>query len=392
MRLGVALLLSMVANTVVGWGEETHKTVSFLSGYYLTSNQAETLQRLMGWEMDPSKIYNQLADVSNWADKQNWSFAYHTGYFVDNIATNTVDLVCGSTKQPGCLWQGIRFWTSVVLNPASSVSEKRDSMKFIIHVMADALQPLHVGRESDWGGSLIKDVYNKYTWANYGGTTKYTLHQVWDKAFFYFDEINRKLQPGIPAVTEESIIASWQRGTNGDWGHAVQFYYSWMQSETSAQFRQCRFRPKAGGFNIQDPMAVEELIKSIARESAVIARDYAYPDHNNRPIRSNKMLERPYMESRTLVMRQQVVRAATELGCFLRDIINVISPTTTTAAPEVTTVPANDTTDEVQPTLTTVESDDTTHEVQPTTDELDVLVDRFENEFLISRSTADIIS
>lgn len=153
----VVLLTLGLIPTVCSWGSESHQAIAFIAGKSLTNAEASAIQELMGWRKDPARISDQLAQIANWADGEastrgNWE--EHKGYYRTGVAGNIV-LLCGKGYRTECFWNSMKDWTSSLLNPASSRTAKRDSFKFIVHIVGDAFQPLHVGRKDDGGGSFI---------------------------------------------------------------------------------------------------------------------------------------------------------------------------------------------------------------------------------------------
>jgi hypothetical protein len=291
-----------------GWGEEWHKIIAYMAGQQLTEREATVLQRFMDWDdSDPEEIRDQLTSVSAWADTVGENWAYHTGHYREDEETGLLIIVCGSEKEKGCFWSGMKSWSRKVIDPEEPMIDRQNAMKYIIHIIADAFQPLHMGREKDWNGSKIRDVWDKYTWVEYG-SPRYSLHQVWDTGLYYYDVLSRTLASDPGAVKEE-LLSNWRNGHRTDWRSTAKFLLSSYPLDACVLY------------DVRNPTAVRSRFRKIARESAVLARDKAYLDQNGEPIQSYKMLDIEYMDSRKVIVRDQVVKAAGELACFLKEII-----------------------------------------------------------------------
>ena len=335
--MGACVIYFSLAASCFGWGDESHKLIAYIAGNRLDDQEVVLLQRFMEWDEDPDLVSDQIADEANWADEQGINWGFHTGIFEDDALTGDIKLVCGSARSPGCFWSGMKQWTEMVLDPTIPMDERQDAMRYIFHIIGDAFQPLHVGREADWGGSKIHGVWEKYTYLQYGKF--YTLHQVWDKALFYFSELQR-ITAVTPTRSEQSIKAQWlSYPKQVGWEQAAKSLMRWMTKPDGSQYAQCLYRP-ANGLDIQDPIAVRTLFRRFAKSTARIARDSAYLDHNNAPVVSRRILHIVYMQTRSLIMKQQLARAAAELACFLKDILAalpaVTSTTTSTKKPKAT--------------------------------------------------------
>jgi hypothetical protein len=332
-----AVLALCTIREVFSWGEESHKATAYLAAAYVDDADALAIQRLMGWDEDPSSFADQLCGVSNWADSQGWSRARHMGYYSTN-STGGFIFHCGTWKEQNCYWTGMANWTSILVDANADEDLRRESFKFIAHVIGDAFQPLHSGRLNDLGGSLIKRVWDKYTWREYDGG-KYTLHQLWDKGLFYYEEIQRTLSE-TSTTSEEDIVSAWQWGVGSDWEGSAKNLLKWMKKKDSRPNRQCLKRA-VGSVDLTDPNFVQTMFEGFAAESALIARDFAYLEANGRPIRSDKHVTDAYMQSRTKIMEKQIVRAGAELACYIRELASILSAqqlaATTTEAPTSTT-------------------------------------------------------
>ncbi|HOW18512.1 MAG TPA: S1/P1 nuclease, partial [Phycisphaerae bacterium] len=88
----------------------------------------------------------------------------------------------------------IRF-DEVLRRPDATAAEKNEALKFLIHFVADAHQPMHVARARDRGGN---DVRVKFL------GKPLNLHQVWDFALLEaagkpWPEYTRDLEAGLTA-------------------------------------------------------------------------------------------------------------------------------------------------------------------------------------------------
>jgi hypothetical protein len=136
-------------------------------------------------------------------------------------------------------------------------TERSKALKYLVHLIADAHQPLHCAeRDGDAGGSLLK--------LNYFGTP-YSLHQVWDFAML-------------------------DRATY-DWGEHVRQAEAWLQGQDLSAL--------AGG---TPRMWIIE-----SHRLAAIAYD----------IPSDLDLREAYNDKALLIARQQLAKAGVRLATLL---------------------------------------------------------------------------
>jgi hypothetical protein len=93
-------------------------------------------------------------------------------------------------------------------NPAKSKAEKAVDLKYLIHLVGDIHQPMHVSHTSDRGGTDIHVTYN-------GGATN--LHEVWDDAIIGETHLNYlQLAKTYDDATPEQI-KQWQSDALISW-------------------------------------------------------------------------------------------------------------------------------------------------------------------------------
>ena len=81
-------------------------------------------------------------------------------------------------------------------------------MRFLIHLLGDAAQPLHVGRAEDLGGNKIKLKF-------FGDNTN--LHSLWDSKLVDFQKYSYTEFATILDVKSKQEVAQIQMGTLEDW-------------------------------------------------------------------------------------------------------------------------------------------------------------------------------
>lgn len=157
------LVLLLPAN-VFGWGATGHRVVALIAEDNLTPQAAAAVQSLIGPET--------LVDVANWPDwirsDPAWDFAAPWHY---------VSVPDGKTyeespkNEDGDVYAKINDFIAVLRDPEASKKDKAIALKWLVHLVGDIHQPLHVGRVEDRGGNEIKCKW-------FGEDTN--LHRVWD--------------------------------------------------------------------------------------------------------------------------------------------------------------------------------------------------------------------
>jgi hypothetical protein len=163
------LLLSLfvcVGFALISWGTLGHHVVGEIAENHLTPEAKAGVQELLG--------HQSLADVSSWADdirKDNpetgsWHFVnLPTGLSFADFEKQV------ETMPTGNVYNSILRCVHDLKDKDVSQRKKVDALKFLVHFVGDAHQPMHVSRADDKGGNTIMLTYN----------SEYTnLHSIWD--------------------------------------------------------------------------------------------------------------------------------------------------------------------------------------------------------------------
>ncbi|MBL51502.1 MAG: S1/P1 Nuclease [Candidatus Marinimicrobia bacterium] len=158
----ITLIFSLFSQSVYGWGKTGHRVVGKVANTYLTKNAQMQIKRILG--------HNDLSRVSTWADEiksdPDWKHAWNWHFCT---IPDGEDYETG--KYTGDAVEKIKEFSGVLKNLKASKEDKQVALKFLVHLIGDLHQPLHVGKGNDKGGNDIK-----VKW--FGEETN--LHSIWD--------------------------------------------------------------------------------------------------------------------------------------------------------------------------------------------------------------------
>jgi len=199
------------------WGNTGHRIVGQIAQNHLSMTARDGIRELIG---------NQsLAQVANWADHiksdKQWNPSYHNcgkqtelpwdapihntcwhyysigdneGIDEDTIY-NRKKLANGDTPFPsGNVLLKIDQCKAILRDKAIAKKDRETALKFLVHLVGDIVQPLHLGRAEDRGGNDVKVMWMY--------TEKTNLHKVWDskmidKSNLSYTEYATFLESGI---------------------------------------------------------------------------------------------------------------------------------------------------------------------------------------------------
>lgn len=199
MRVALTLVFAFTCYTSgFSWGLTGHRVVAEIASYYLTPKAKKEIASLLD---------NQsMAMVANWADfiKSDSSYNYtHDWHFVnlpENLSYAEATAFLTNSSDDNIYSQTLKLQT-VLKSPTATKEEKAFALKFIIHLIGDMHQPMHLGRKEDWGGNKI---YVKW----FG--KKSNLHRVWDEDIVDFQQLSYTEMAQAYNVLAKKNLKLWQ--------------------------------------------------------------------------------------------------------------------------------------------------------------------------------------
>lgn len=154
----------MFGDAAQAYGPTGHRVVGIIADSYLCDRAQQEVGQLLDGE--------SLAAAGLWADRirddPDWRHAGPWHYV--NVADD-VPIESASGGERGDVLQAIERFRAELGDSAVSPEHRADALRFLVHLVADVHQPLHVGRSGDRGGNAIDVVL---------GSTRSNLHQLWD--------------------------------------------------------------------------------------------------------------------------------------------------------------------------------------------------------------------
>lgn len=167
---GVLVTLVVQNSTALAWGDLGHETVAEIAQSRLTPQATAWVESLLGPEkLSIAAIFpDQVRD-----DHRYKNFAsYH---LCDVVAGTDVGALPVVTADPRNCLAVFNRAPAILLDPKVSIAVKRIALRYLIHVVGDTHQPLHVGNGLDLGANLCNVNVQKGS-----GSQSMNLHGYWD--------------------------------------------------------------------------------------------------------------------------------------------------------------------------------------------------------------------
>jgi hypothetical protein len=185
-RLLALLLLCILSPTAAAWSALGHRLVGELAERHVQPATERAIRELLAGEPEPT-----LAGVADWADNLRYSdpalFKATSRWHFVNLEDDACRYQPTRDCRDGqCVIGAIQAQRAVLLDRGQSRDARRDALKFLVHLVADAHQPLHAGGHDDKGGNRYQIDLRldpsmqsalRQSEFNEGGTN---LHAIWD--------------------------------------------------------------------------------------------------------------------------------------------------------------------------------------------------------------------
>ncbi len=165
--VALAVLLALAAPPARAWGPTGHRAIGLLAESYIAPRARAGLREILGSE--------SLAEASTWPDFMRsspdlfWRLRAGPWHYVTVPDGKTWEEV--GPPPGGDAVTALRQFAATVRNPEAPLADRQLALRFIIHIVGDLSQPLHVGNGRDRGGNDVRVTF-------FGQRTN--LHALWD--------------------------------------------------------------------------------------------------------------------------------------------------------------------------------------------------------------------
>jgi hypothetical protein len=204
-RLFVALAAAaaLFPSPAFAWGKTGHRVIAAIADTQLSGLARAHVREILGGA-------ESLDEAANWPDEMRAA----PGVFWQKTATPwhyvTLNGITYDHAPPeGDALEALNHFRAVLRDPHGSLADKQLALRFIVHLVGDLHQPLHVGKCCDKGGNDVK-----VTW--FGKPTN--LHAVWDSAIVDDEQLSfTELAAKLERHTSSQDVLDWWDINPRDW-------------------------------------------------------------------------------------------------------------------------------------------------------------------------------
>ncbi|HVE01214.1 MAG TPA: S1/P1 nuclease [Sphingomicrobium sp.] len=199
----VAAAIALMPSPALAWGKTGHRVVAAIADTQLSGLARAHIKEILGGA-------ESLDEAANWPDEMRSA----PGAFWQKTATpwhyvTLNGIIYDHAPPEGDALEALSHFRSVLQDPNASLADKQLALRFVVHLVGDLHQPLHVGKCCDKGGNDVK-----VSW--FGKPTN--LHAVWDSQLIDDEQLSfTELAAKLERHTSETDIVSWWDINPRDW-------------------------------------------------------------------------------------------------------------------------------------------------------------------------------
>lgn len=191
MKRLIILLFSFTL--VFGWGKTGHRIIGKIAEEQLDKASKKEITKLLG--------HTDLARVSNWPDEIKSDPAWdhsHNWHYCTILDGHEYE----GPEAGGYAVEKVNEFIELLRQGTASQQDQLNAIRFLVHIVGDLHQPLHVGNGTDRGGN---DVKVEWFW------DKTNLHRVWDSQMldhmqYSYTEYAQQLQLGLSKTEKRGML------------------------------------------------------------------------------------------------------------------------------------------------------------------------------------------
>jgi nuclease S1 len=186
-----------------GWGKTGHRVVAAIADTQLSGLARAHIREILGGA-------ESLDEAANWPDEMRSNpepFWQKTSTPWHYVTLNGI--IYDHAPPQGDALEALNHYTATLRDPNASLSDKQTALRFIVHLVGDLHQPLHVGKCCDKGGNDVK-----VKW--FGKDTN--LHAVWDSQIVDEEQLSfTELATKLERHTSNADVIAWWDVNPRDW-------------------------------------------------------------------------------------------------------------------------------------------------------------------------------
>ena len=190
------------------WGKTGHRIVAELAKQKISTKTHKKIKKILGFE--------SMEEASLWPDRIKSDSKLRRKYSKMHYLSipKKKKLKKNMTSEGSNILTALKGFEKVLRSREKPLKEKRIALRFLIHLMGDLHQPLHIGYRKDAGGNNIS-----LKWFD----DKTNLHAIWDEKLIEMEKLSYTEYVKKLIAQDPKKLESYRSGN----------YFSWAQESRS---------------------------------------------------------------------------------------------------------------------------------------------------------------
>ena len=201
--LVLATALALAPSPALAWGKTGHRVVAAIADTQLSGLARAHVREILGGA-------ESLDEAANWPDEMRSA----PGAFWQKTATpwhyvTLNGIIYDHAPPEGDALEALAHFRAVLQDPKARLADKQLALRFVVHIVGDLHQPLHVGKCCDRGGNEVK-----VKW--FGRDAN--LHSVWDTLLVDEEQLSfTEMATKLERHTSDRDVIDWWDINPRDW-------------------------------------------------------------------------------------------------------------------------------------------------------------------------------
>lgn len=206
------LALASLPSTAQAWGPSAHRVAAEVMDEFLcTAARAEVEAMTRDMPLAELVVWpDGIRDTPTWSHTRDWHYM--------NIADD-VPVRADTQPEGGRILAAIRDNLALLPEGRTDPERRRQALAFVLHLVVDLHQPLHVGRADDRGGNTVRVRFDD---------RETNLHRLWDSGLLYSMGLRHEAQVSAVRALAVAAGADWARGNVEDWADESRRLRPWV--------------------------------------------------------------------------------------------------------------------------------------------------------------------
>jgi hypothetical protein len=189
------------ARSALAWGALGHRVVAIVAYAHLAAPARAAVDAILEDE--------SFVDASTWADEHKRAVRGSAPWHYVNLPLDASRYDASYCPHDACIVPRIDQFVRLLHDRTAQDEQRLLALRFVIHLVADVHQPMHVGDNEDRGGNDLQLRF--YT----RGTN---LHKLWDRDLLErFSKDEDVWAKSVSSLLTPENVRAWSGGTPADW-------------------------------------------------------------------------------------------------------------------------------------------------------------------------------